>query len=646
MLKRFLSLVIAVLLTVTSFCSCTGKNNSSEEETIAENTLANNENTNDIVEPVPDNEGANNEPEQAEPEEDPNAIPDLYTEAIESYISSFPWKENSPPFSGCGLFSWVDSLDSIGYAIIQIDGKGAPELVIIEGSFVYDIFTISSEGALVHLMSSGMQTPVKLLDDGSLCMIYGTGVSQSYKLYNINEGCDGIELSYEVKLDIYEAIDAGIYKDVVEAQEDSCSQAWFYTEKESGDDRYLNITESQAERLVPDDEKRCEINYIPFSEYDPSRHEFHEESIDTGADSSEPYKIVYESNLSSEDIQPIYEGTSNVSRYLWCLYALYPSNRQESAKVIDFEGNVYYCGDASYISYCPFSATINGDHTYSIDHYTLESYYNPYGHGGSVESTYYFEEETKKLYTPGGVGVSPELCENFEGFAIVESVTLKDPEDIDMSYPSDIFHRTGKYGIVIDSELVVPCEYEMYLDYWDGICALRKDGKWGYFNEKGKQILDFEYDASINTLYNRFLEANINVPYSPQSGLIVLCKDGKWGYSDLKGNMVTGFDFEEARPAADQKAWVKLDGTWKVIEFAKHGKGISPAQAKKALEEYLSVYGPYSVTLLPEDEWQCYYLTRFYTFEVDWHLQGEDAPTTYAVTFDGYVIWHRFIPGG
>ncbi|MBR6676112.1 MAG: WG repeat-containing protein [Clostridia bacterium] len=620
---------------VYTLCSCGFEIGGKDDETTASVIDENNESTDGSDTAPPDSDKEEIEPE---PEKDPNAIPVLYTEAIESYISSFPWDENGPPLSGGNLFSWVDSLDSIGYAIIQIDGKGEPELVISEGSFVYDIFTISSEGALVHLMSSGMQTPVYLLDDGSLCMIYGTAVSQSYELYNINEDCDGIELSYEVKLDIYEAIDAGIYKDVVEAQEDYCSQAWFYTEKESGDDRYLNITESQAESLVPGDEKKLEINDIPLSEYDPSRHEFHEESDGTSTDTSEPYRIVYESNLIFEDIQPIYE-CGCINGIPWCLYALYPSNRQESAKVIDFEGNVYYCGDASYITYCPFFASINGDHSYGLDPYTLEINDNAGGHGVFIGSTYYFEEDTGELYAPPeGIGAPPELCESFDGFVIVEAVTLKDPEDIDISDPSDIFHLTGKYGIVIDSELVVPCEHEMYLDYWGGICALRKDGKWGYFNEKGEQILDFEYSASVNTIYNHFLQTSINVPYHPLSGLLVLCKDGKWGYSDLDGNMVTGFEFEEARPATYKNAWVKQDGVWKVIEFAKHGGGISPSQAKEVLIQWLNDRGdPYSVTLLPEEKWKCPYLTKHYTFEVDWHTQGEDSITTYMISFDGEI---------
>ena len=53
----------------------------------------------------------------------------------------------------------------------------------------------------------------------------------------------------------------------------------------------------------------------------------------------------------------------------------------------------------------------------------------------------------------------------------------------------------------------------------EGFSAVKKDGKWGYINTKGEQIIECKFDDT-----NYFNE-----------GFAAVKKDGKWGYVNTKG---------------------------------------------------------------------------------------------------------------
>ena len=50
-------------------------------------------------------------------------------------------------------------------------------------------------------------------------------------------------------------------------------------------------------------------------------------------------------------------------------------------------------------------------------------------------------------------------------------------------------------------------------------------------------------------------------------GTAAVKKDGKWGYIDQEGRELTDFVYEEARTVIDGKAWVKMDGKWGQMTF-------------------------------------------------------------------------------
>ena len=60
------------------------------------------------------------------------------------------------------------------------------------------------------------------------------------------------------------------------------------------------------------------------------------------------------------------------------------------------------------------------------------------------------------------------------------------------------------------------------------LLRLKKDGKWGYINTKGEQIIECKFDGACD-----FSE-----------GFAWVKKDGKWGYINTKGCFVV---FDESK---------------------------------------------------------------------------------------------------
>ena len=67
------------------------------------------------------------------------------------------------------------------------------------------------------------------------------------------------------------------------------------------------------------------------------------------------------------------------------------------------------------------------------------------------------------------------------------------------------------------------------VNYFDeGIAAVQKDGKCGYINTKGEQIVECKFDDA----------------YDFNEGFARVKKDGKWGYINTKGCSVI---FDESK---------------------------------------------------------------------------------------------------
>lgn len=80
-------------------------------------------------------------------------------------------------------------------------------------------------------------------------------------------------------------------------------------------------------------------------------------------------------------------------------------------------------------------------------------------------------------------------------------------------------------------ELVIPCIYESAnLSFSeDGICAVQKDGKWGYIDRDNNIVIPFEYDDA----------------YGADAGLASVIKGEKCGLVDYQNRIVTDFEYDD-----------------------------------------------------------------------------------------------------
>ena len=99
--------------------------------------------------------------------------------------------------------------------------------------------------------------------------------------------------------------------------------------------------------------------------------------------------------------------------------------------------------------------------------------------------------------------------------------------------------------------------------------ALEKDGKWGYFNEKGEELIKFNCEA-VYSSYNGELSDTIESghPYLFSEDFIAVSINYSFGYYNHDGKcLVRSSEFSQARPVHHGKAWVCVDGLWGVIRF-------------------------------------------------------------------------------
>ena len=203
--------------------------------------------------------------------------------------------------------------------------------------------------------------------------------------------------------------------------------------------------------------------------------------------------------------------------------------------------------------------------------------------GTSVDGWYaYYDEENKLLY-----GFSPDP---FEVLQHDNTSDLRGEENrgkVEGDYFNTVGSATinestyevtfnGSYGILKNGEMLVGFDegYDNALTYKDGVTALRKGGKWYYFDENGNQITNIPACNGALAMEGMLDENSVSlfyentVPYLPSENYIAVNTDNGGGYYDIDGNNIIPVgEFEAVRPVNDGKAWVKSDGLWGVIDL-------------------------------------------------------------------------------
>lgn len=203
------------------------------------------------------------------------------------------------------------------------------------------------------------------------------------------------------------------------------------------------------------------------------------------------------------------------------------------------------------------------------------------GGRGIMEHKYIYNKANDKIYYLVFASDSPTILNDDNSGYSDHEVFVVEQYNFDITKnnskrPWELTEQSApKFGISNKTDILVPCEYDNGCMNDSGeIVALEKDGKWGFFNKNGKQIIDFVCDSMENKrLFDDwcpygFAYNQSKYPYLATEGYIPVKINGKCGYYDTQGNeIIPCGTFEEVRPVHNGLAWVKQDGKWGVIKL-------------------------------------------------------------------------------
>lgn len=198
---------------------------------------------------------------------------------------------------------------------------------------------------------------------------------------------------------------------------------------------------------------------------------------------------------------------------------------------------------------------------------------------GNITNKYIYDETSNQVYCitapPDRANVYSKSIGTLVEDYRIDILGEYDEDNNSYAISRDItfFNETSpKYGIAKDGKLIVPCEYEDgCMNFSGGVTALKKNGKWGYFDQNGTQIIDFICEPFASKVlyggWDKGKGTSTSYPFL-SSDYIPVKIDGKCGYYDTSGNEVIPCGtFEDVRPVHNHLAWVKKDGKWGVIEL-------------------------------------------------------------------------------
>ena len=114
--------------------------------------------------------------------------------------------------------------------------------------------------------------------------------------------------------------------------------------------------------------------------------------------------------------------------------------------------------------------------------------------------------------------------------------------------------KDEKWGFVRveDEEVVVECIYSEVMPFQDGIAAfLSNDGKWGFINKNGNEIIRAQY-SNIYTFTN---------------GMALVVKDDKYGAIDVNGKIVCPIEYKNALGYSEELCAVQSqNGKWGFVD--------------------------------------------------------------------------------
>lgn len=111
----------------------------------------------------------------------------------------------------------------------------------------------------------------------------------------------------------------------------------------------------------------------------------------------------------------------------------------------------------------------------------------------------------------------------------------------------------GKEGFINDrGDEVIPLIYDSVWTFYNGLSKVKLGNKWGFIDRKGKEIIPVKYNE-IKTWQDGIAEVSLN---------------GKWGFVNKKGKEVISVIYDSIQSFNDKLFKVELNGKWGIINHA------------------------------------------------------------------------------
>ena len=146
-----------------------------------------------------------------------------------------------------------------------------------------------------------------------------------------------------------------------------------------------------------------------------------------------------------------------------------------------------------------------------------------------------------------------------------------------------VFYKDGKYGYLDEKgEEIIPAKFQRAGLFRNGLAAVKEDDKWGYIDLNGEYVIEPMYDDA-NSFFANVTEVKQNdesliinqngeikqrgilIPDSyrteecQQEGLMVVYNEnGKYGYMNVDGDLIVEPKFKEAYPFSDGVGLVNM----------------------------------------------------------------------------------------
>lgn len=231
-----------------------------------------------------------------------------------------------------------------------------------------------------------------------------------------------------------------------------------------------------------------------------------------------------------------------------------------------------------------------GDESYTFERgelRRLQDYEYSDIHGTSIDPVLEWNPETNSLiaYDPQMKVMESEM--SYSGWL------YSDNYDYNGTFATTLYEANGddyKYGVITNNHPVTEFIYDSATTFSDGLIAVEKDGKWGYVDSTGKEVIPCEYDGFRTTEY--YYEYNIRhtgelyPDYWPEEmvneyienwlkwrfaaactdGYVVLLKDGQYAlYSSNYEEIIPFGEYEGLSEVSNGRLFAKKDGAWGII---------------------------------------------------------------------------------